>query len=171
MKYQFVVALIVVASCPARAEWMAYSETDRLDGKKHEWIATTTKQAEQTPQRGSSAKIPAEFRISCQKGKTIAWIASAGTLLAGSTTKVAYRFDDKSPRVGEHWYNSTDNSAIGKTGPAGIAFARLAAKAKMLFVRVTDNVFGQSEITFDLEGLSEKLWVIEKSCKWPSTAG
>lgn len=159
------IALAAIACATPALAWIPEIQEDRLDGKSSLVLWRNSADGEMRPQRQPSKHVTGMFVIRCQ-AKAVKFIISVpGALVASSLSRVDYRVGELAPVRNQRWESSSDMTAVGswKTGPA-VLFLRAAAKSDELFVRITDDVFGITELTFDVSGLAEEMKARTSEC-------
>jgi hypothetical protein len=158
---------VALMSGPAwAAGWQNYERLDKLGGKTDARLQakeTTIFPHRRAPDREHIGKM--EFR--CIKGGTTSIAVGIDRqLVAGHSATVRYRLDDSKPASAENWTATTENEGIGITGKAAVAFTKRLLSAKTMFVSIEDNVFGTTEMSFDIEWRAEAIKPVRAACKW-----
>jgi hypothetical protein len=156
--------LLVISAAPALA-WIPQVTEDKLDGSKTLTLWRFSADAERRPQRRSASTVRATLAIHCKR-KQVRYIAFVDDELVASTlSTVAYRVGTSPPVTGRRWEVAADNTGVGSWKSATtISFLRAVAKGETLFIRVTDDVFGVTDMTFDTSGLADELKNREADC-------
>jgi hypothetical protein len=148
-------------------KWGWESYFDKLDGSNYTVITLSADDAIKFPPRGDRKMIDGAIRIMCADSKFSVLIGANNQLIAGHSARLSYRIGQASPVRDLKWSVSVDNAYIGIWNRAeGIKFLKKLTQNPELFVRISDDSFGTTEMNFMTEGLDGAMKANSKICRW-----
>lgn len=172
-----IILLLIALNFPAHSfakspenfgKWFVAERTDDFS-KTSDVIAWTTAESVivqkhlRDPERGATAF----FNVQCDQNKLHVWFHVNKTLVYADRALIEVKFDDESPQKAIHWPAHSDYAG-GEipSGAKSIAFAKQLSKIKILRLRMIDNVFGQTDLTFSMDGYAFAVAAIKQRCKF-----
>ncbi|SEE60279.1 hypothetical protein SAMN05519104_6694 [Rhizobiales bacterium GAS188] len=151
--------LLYLSNGNARAQddgvrwWSSRTIEDRITGATVNLAFVPATPTTLTPQRRpADTTKEAMLIIACRKGQIDVSLQVKASLIAGEGARATYRFDQEKPVESERWGNSEDDTAavLLENGQAS-RFAKEAAKASTLLIRISHAVFGDTEAAFRMD--------------------
>jgi hypothetical protein len=147
-------------------QWETFDATDRITGERRVGTVLRATQTVIAPQRRQEIHDKTgRLQITCRDGKPSVMFWVEDQLVADHSARVSYRFDDKPPVTRAKWQKSTNSTAAGLWGPKAFDFIGLVERSKELVWRVQNDVFGTTEMEFNLAGATHSLIVFHQRCR------
>ncbi|QKJ61471.2 MULTISPECIES: type VI secretion system-associated protein TagO [Serratia] len=141
-------------------QWLVTSDKSPIDDSENVHVFLLAEN--QISSRFDRAITPS-LSIICREKKTELFI-DWGTYLGLDSTQVLTRIDSQQA-INRSWQISTDSKATFYSGQS-IAYIKYLMKSKKMFVKITPYGENPVQATFALEGLSNAIQPLRKSCKW-----
>ncbi len=147
-------------------KWETFDSTDRITGKKTVGAILIARTTAHTRQRSrTDHSKDGQLLVACNAGRLAVIFGISDTLVADHAARVTYRFDERAPVVRRKWDRTIESDGAGVWGAKAVPLAHEILKSSSLIWRVENNVFGETEMSFDLAGAENALAEVRKACK------